>query len=231
MDADWLTAQRTAATAAIAADVLANPSIAMAGVLGSSDQARAMLAAVARVRKLSQIKVFSPTEANRMRFADQMSEQLGSSVYAVHSAREAVLDCDLVISVYRAGTEPLISADWLKEGVHLNAGSSIRPEARELKDNVWERCSVVAVDDRAHVFESGDGRSAIASKLIPEDRPVELWELIGNTKSGRGSSNDITLFKGVGTALQDLALATAIFRKAVRQGLGQDIGSFPRARR
>lgn len=231
IDADWLTAQRTAATAAIAADVLANQAIGQTGVLGSSDQARAMLAAVARVRKLTQVKIFSPTPANRQRFADEMSRQLGLTITASDSAREAVADCDLVLSVFRAGAEPLIDAHWIKPRTHVNAGSSVRPEARELKDDVWSSCAVVAVDDRAHVFESGDGRSAIASGAIAPERTVELWELVGGAKPGRRRAEDITLFKGVGTALQDLALAAAIYRKAKVRGLGEDIGNFPRVRR
>jgi ornithine cyclodeaminase/alanine dehydrogenase-like protein (mu-crystallin family) len=160
-----------------------------------------------------------------------MSKQLNLTIDAVGSPREAVADCDLVVSVFRAGTEPLIDAAWIKAGSHVNAGSSIRPEARELKDDVWTRCAIVAVDDRAHVFESGDGRSVIASQAIEPERTIELWQLIGKIRPGRGRSDDITLFKGVGTALQDLALATAIYRKAEDRGLGQDIGHFPRVRR
>jgi ornithine cyclodeaminase/alanine dehydrogenase-like protein (mu-crystallin family) len=231
MDADWLTAQRTAATAAIAADVLANPEVGQVGVVGSSDQARAMLTAVARIRKLADVKVFSPTLANRQKFAEAMSKDLRLAVTAVDSAREAVVESDLVLSVFRAGTEPLIQAAWVKAGAHVNAGSSVRPEARELTDQVWSACSVVAVDDRAHVFESGDGRSAIASGSIAPEQTIELWELVGGAKAGRRGSQDITLFKGVGTALQDLALATAIYGKARERGLGQDIGAFPRVRR
>jgi ornithine cyclodeaminase/alanine dehydrogenase len=231
MDADWLTAQRTAATAAIAADLLAAPKITCAGILGSSDQARAMLTAVSRVRKIPHVKVYSPTPANRSRFAADMHQRLGVAVTAVDSAQAAVFDCNLVLSVYRAGSEPLIEAGWIKEGAHINAGSSVRPEARELKDEVWPNCAVVAVDDRAHVFESGDGRSVIASGCISPDRTVELWELQCGRSPGRRRSSDITLFKGVGTALQDLALAVAIYRAAKARGLGQDIGSFPRVRR
>ena len=190
-----------------------------------------MLAAVARIRKAEHVKVFSPTVANRQKFADAMSEQLGVAVTAVDTARDAVADSDLLVSVFRTGTEPLIDAAWIKAGAHVNAGSSIRPEARELKDQVWSVCAVVAVDDRAHVFESGDGRSAIANASIAPERTVELWELIGGAKVGRRETKDITLFKGVGTALQDLALADAIYRRAKERRLGQDIGAFPRVRR
>jgi alanine dehydrogenase len=231
MDADWLTAQRTAATAAIAADVLAKPEVEQVGVLGSSDQARAMLLAVSRVRNVRRVKVYSPTPANRRRFANEMGGYLNIAITPVETASDAVAGCDLVLSVYRAGTKPLVEANWIKAGAHINAASSVRPEARELKEEIWRNCTVVAVDDRTHVFESGDGRAAIASGHVKPDQTTELWELLAKKKSGRLHTDDITLFKGVGTALQDLALAAAIYRRAKEHSLGQEIGNFPRVRR
>lgn len=230
IDADWLTAQRTAATAAVAADILANPEIATVGVLGSSDQSRAMLAAVARVRTPSEVKVFSPTAENRRRFADEMAKRLSLPVTPVDAARDAVEGCDLVLSVFRAGSTPGVLAEWIAPGTHVNASSSIRPETRELEDAVWRKCAAVVVDDRDHVFESGDGRSALASGSARRDGPIELWEILGGTKSGRERSDDITLFKAVGTGLQDLSVAHALFKRATERGLGREIGDFPHPR-
>jgi ornithine cyclodeaminase/alanine dehydrogenase-like protein (mu-crystallin family) len=231
MDADWLTAQRTAATAAIAADLLSAPEIATIGVLGSSDQARAMLTAICRIRSPQRVKVFSPTEANRNRFAEDMSRSLGATVSTVQTPREAIAGSDLILSVFRAGTQPLVEAEWIAPGTHINAGSSVRPEARELHDAVWQISTAVVVDDCAHVFESGDGRSAVSSGSINPKQVIELWELLGDKKAGRQTKDDVTLFKGVGTALQDLALATAIYKRATERKLGEDIGPFPRVRR
>jgi alanine dehydrogenase len=230
MDADWLTAQRTAATAALGADMLAAKDIGCVGILGSGEQARAMLVAASKVRRLTKARVFSPTPANREAFADKMRQDLGIDIAAVDSAEKAVVGCDLLLSVYRAGGTPLVCADWIGPGMHICAASSVRPVARELEDQVWRKATTVAVDDREHAFESGDGRSALASSSFSRERAVELWELVSGQKTGRAAKTDITLFKSVGTALQDLAIAKAIYDRAKVKGLGHDVGRFPRMR-
>jgi alanine dehydrogenase len=106
----------------------------------------------------------------------------------------------------------------------------VRPAARELEDDIWRKAAVVAVDDRAHAFESGDGRSAIASRSFDAERAVELWELVSGQQHGRSTDADITLFKSVGTALQDIAIAKAIYLRAKQKGLGRDLRRFPRMR-
>jgi len=230
MDADWLTAQRTAATAAIGVDMLAAKTIRTVGVLGSGEQARAMLIAASKVRALPRIQVFSPTPAHRQAFADKIGREIGADIAPVESPQNAVSGCDLLLSAYRAGKEPLVAASWVTPGMHISAASSVRPAARELEDQIWRKASVVAVDDREHAFESGDGRSAIASRSFAAERAVELWELVSSKRPGRSHDADITLFKSVGTALQDLAIANAIYSRARKAGLGRDVGRFPRMR-
>lgn len=230
MDADWLTSERTAATAAIGADVLARREIDCVGILGSSEQARAMLRAMTRVRNVRRVKVFSPTRVHREQFAASMDEQLNVSITPVDSAEQAVTDCDLLLSIFRSGRAPLVLADWIRPGTHITAASSVRPEARELDDGVWRKSAIVAVDDRVHAFESGDGRSALASGAASPECAVELWELLSGRAQSRQNADEITLFKPVGTALQDLAMAAAIYRRAKARGLGTEIGDFPHVR-
>lgn len=155
MDADWLTAQRTAATAAIGVDMLASKSIRRVGVLGSGEQARAMLIAASKVRHLAQIDVFSPTPAHRIAFAETIGREHGLNINPVERPEQAVVGCDLLLSVFRAGKEPLVSADWITPGMHICAASSVRPVARELADEIWRKAAVVAVDDRIHAFRVG----------------------------------------------------------------------------
>ena len=230
MDADWLTAQRTAATAAIGVDMLAPKTIRKVGVLGSGEQARSMLIAASKVRHLAEISVFSPTPAHRQAFAETIGREQGLKIKPVEQPHQAVVGCDLLLSVFRAGKEPFVSADWITPGMHICAASSVRPSARELDDAIWRRATVVAVDDRAHAFESGDGRSAIASRSFDPERSVELWELVSGRTRGRVTDSDITLFKSVGTALQDIAVAKAIYLRAKQKGLGRDLSRFPRMR-
>jgi len=230
MDADWLTAQRTAATAAIGVEVLAPKTIRTVGVLGSGEQARSMLIAASKVRHLGQINVFSPTPKHRQAFADAIGREQGLNIKPVERPEQAVAGCDLLLSVFRAGKEPAVCADWITPGMHICAASSVRPVARELEDGIWRKAAVVAVDDRAHAFESGDGRSAIASRAFDPERAVELWELVSGKQRGRTADSDITLFKSVGTALQDLAIANAIYLRAKQKGVGRDVGNFPKMR-
>jgi alanine dehydrogenase len=230
MDADWLTAQRTAATAAIGVDLLASKTTRTVGVLGSGEQARSMLVAASKVRQLGQINVFSPTPAHRQAFAETIGRTHGLNIKAVEHPRQAVVGCDLLLSVFRAGNQPFVAADWITPGMHISAASSVRPAARELEDDIWRKAAVVAVDDRGHAFESGDGRSAIASRSFEPERAVELWELVSGQRRGRSTEEDITLFKSVGTALQDLAIANAIYRQARQKGLGREVSRFPKMR-
>ncbi len=231
MDADWLTSRRTAATAAVGTDLLARETIDEAGLLGSGEQARALLAALSCVRRPRRVKVFSPTPANRERFAAAMSAQLGLEVVPVETAAAAARGSDLVASGVRAGTAPVLFADWLAPGAHVTAISAVRPEARELDAEVWRRAAVAGVDDREHVLGSGDGAAAVASGAVRPDDLVELWELVGGRRPGRQHADQITLFKSVGTALQDLCLAAAIYRRARERGLGTDLGPWPHARK
>jgi ornithine cyclodeaminase/alanine dehydrogenase-like protein (mu-crystallin family) len=228
VDADWLTSRRTAA---VATDLLASPRVRDMGLLGSSEQARALLSALSRVRAPSRVKVYSPNPAHREHFAQDMGQQLDLPIIAVDSAEAAAGESDLVAVAIRPGSTPALFADWLAPGAHVTAISAVRPEARELEDAVWRRSAVVAVDDRAHVFESGDGRSALASGSIQPEQTVELWELAGGRHPGRQAADEITLFKSVGTALQDLAVAAALYKRARERGLGEELGDFPHARK
>lgn len=229
VDADWITAARTAAVAAVATDVLARRHIQQAGILGSSHQARALLTALSRVRTLPCVRVFSPTAANRERFAAEMSRALGIPVSAVASV-EALGDCDLLGCAIRPGGTPVLHGDVLAAGVHVDALSAVRPESRELDDSVWQRASRIVVDDRAHAFESGDGQSALRSGSARLEDVAELWEVSARRRPGRQSDADVTLFKAVGTGLLDLALAIALYERARERGLGTQVGDFPHLR-
>jgi alanine dehydrogenase len=230
IDADWITSQRTAASAAVAVDELANKNASTAGVIGSSEQARAMLGAVSRVRKFSSVKVYSPTPENRRKFAETMGAKLGITIEPVDRPELAVKGCDVVLSVFRAGSEPVIFGDWLERGTHLCSVSAVRPAAREIDDSVWKACTRVVADEKQHVFESGDGLSALASRSIDRDAVDELWQIVGGHKPGRAQPGDITLYKAVGYGLQDVIVAKALYEAAIKAGVGQEVGEFPRLR-
>lgn len=230
MDADWLTQFRTAATSAVAADCLARPGAQRVGLIGSGEQARAHLEAMRCVRELAEVFVWSPDAAHREAFADRAAGELGLPVRAVATPEAAVSGADLVLAAYKAGREPVLRARWLAPGMHVLGIGSVRADAREIEDGVWSRADRIVVDDLDHVLESGDGRSGAASGHLRREAVSELWQVVGGARPGRQGRNELTLYKSVGTALQDLALAQALYRRARERGVGVDLGEFPRSR-
>jgi ornithine cyclodeaminase/alanine dehydrogenase-like protein (mu-crystallin family) len=229
VDADWITSHRTSAMVAVATDALANPDAQALGLLGSSEQAKAMVQAVAAVRTFNRVKVFSPNREHREAFARSIRSQLNVDAEAVESAQQAA-EADVLCMAIRAGAQPVFPAGWLHPGLHLNGISSVRPEAREIDDAVWAEADVVVVDDRGHVLESGDGRDGLASGQLQESRIAELWQIVSGQKPGRQNDKQVTLFKSVGTALQDLSLAIAVYQAARERGAGRELGEFPHLR-
>lgn len=230
MDADWITVIRTAATSALATRYMARAEVTRIGLLGSGEQARAHLLALSCVRRFEEVRVYSPRPLRRQAFCDWVRRELGLDGRAAASPEEAVVDADLVVAAFRASGTPVLRAAWLRPGTHIVGISSVRAEAREIEDAVWKVSDRIVVDDRAHVLESGDGRSAVASGSLNPDDAAELWQVVSGQVPGRERDEEITLFKSVGTALQDLAVAAAVYERARREGVGLDIGEFPRGR-
>jgi alanine dehydrogenase len=230
MDADWLTALRTAATSAVAIDCLAPADLDQVGIIGSGVQARAHLAALVTVRRPRRVVVYSRDRGRREAFARAAEAQHQLPVRAVENPRAAVAGSALVVVAIQAGSEPVLEADWLEPGTQVVGISSVQPTAREIADAVWRRAALVVADDRDHVLESGDGQSALRAGAISPEAIVELWEVAAGNRMGRPGAGAITLFKSVGAAWQDLVVAWAAYRAAVAAGVGEDIGTFPGAR-
>lgn len=228
MDAEPLTTQRTGAVSAVATKWMARLNASTVGVIGSGAEARAQLYAMAAVRQIRSARVFSPNAEHRKRFAQEMSKTLGIDVSAVESPREAIRETDLVVLAVKA-TTPVFSGDWLEPGMHVNAIGSVRPEQREIDSATFRRSDLVVVDYRDETMECGDGLAAKADG-VDGGRFHELSEVVDGKASGRTDSRAITLFKSVGTALQDLALAKKIYEASVSKGLGRNLGVFPHAR-
>jgi ornithine cyclodeaminase/alanine dehydrogenase-like protein (mu-crystallin family) len=188
-----------------------------------------LLTALAVVRAFERAKVFSPTAAHRERFAAALTSELGRPVEPVASPEAAVADCEVVAVAVRPTAEPVLRREWLAPGAHVVAISAVRPEHRELDVAIWQQAAVLGVDDRQHVFESGDGRAAQAAGVAPE-RTTELWELLAGRHPGRTDATALTVFKSVGTGLQDLSLAHALYQRARALGRGLDLGDWPRRR-
>lgn len=226
MDANWLTTQRTAATNALGTHLLAPAASDRIGIIGSGVQAQAFIRAYASLRGLKGVTVYSPREESRQSFAEAIQRDLGIDANAVDSAEKVARECETAVLAMRAPFEPVYRAEWLRPGVHVTGLSSVRKEAREVEDEVWSSSDLVVVDDRGTVFQSGDGLSVAASGAFAPERCVELHEVVTGL-AGRRDSQQVTLFKSAGNAMQDVAVAIGAFETAVATGRGREIEQFP----
>jgi alanine dehydrogenase len=227
IDAQHITAMRTGATSAIATKYLAPASATTVGVVGSGAEARTQLEALACVWPLSLIKVFSPNAQRRARFAEEMSALLGLSIIPVSSVEEAVEGSDLLIAAtFTRDQSPVLFEGHLRPGIHLNSIGSTLPNQRELDATAWPLVDRIVVDTPLVLKESGDALVASQEGTLDALKVVELQDIVAGKMPGRSSNNEITLFKSVGTALQDVATGYAVYKEVLAQGLGREIAYF-----
>jgi len=220
MDGSYITAIRTACASAVATKALANPETPVLGVLGAGTQARAHIRALCKVRKITGVKVYSQSGKSAELLKKELESEVRIEIEPVSTAIEAVRAADLLATVTTA-KEPILSADWLKPGVHINAVGSHRPDIREIDGATIKRAKLVVDSREAIKSECGDILLAIREGAIAEDHvTAEIGEVLAGSKPGRVSTEEITLYKSVGIALQDVATAQLVYRKALDHKVG-----------
>jgi alanine dehydrogenase len=197
MDGRLITEMRTAAVSAVATDLLARANTPVLAILGSGVQARSHLEALRVVRDFREVRVWSPRNSGE--FARQFN------VSAAASAKDAVQGADVIV-VATAATSPVLMGEWLAPGAHINAVGATRPNWRELDDEVLRRARIYVESREAATKESGD---VIAAGRVF----AEIGEVLAGTKNGRESGDEITLFKSIGVAVEDIVAADLVFRK------------------
>ena len=223
MDGGYITAIRTACASALATQALANPGGTTLGILGAGVQARAHIEALARVRELKRIKIFSPSGVSAATIKQEMEKALSLSIEVAQTAEAVVRDSDLLVTVTTA-KEPIVQAAWLKPGVHVNAVGSHRPDLREIDGATLARAKVVVDSRDAIMAECGDILLALKEKSVSENViHGEIGEVLAGTKPGRTSADEITLYKSVGIAIQDVATADLVYRKALERKVGTNV--------
>lgn len=212
-------ALRTGAASGIATKHMARPDAARLGVIGSGRQAKTQVAAICRVRPIGEILVYSRDPDNRARFCAEI-EGNGVRARAVDGAQSAVRDCDIVVTATTA-TEPVLLGDWLAPGTHINAVGANYEYRRETDSAAIARTAVIATDDVEQVrYEATDLAAPVAEGVIGWDRVVGLGDIVAGNTPGRRSDQDITLFKSLGVAFEDVALAAVAYEKALATGGG-----------
>ncbi len=223
MDGSYITAIRTACASAMASKVLSNPTASVLGILGAGVQAKAHIRALSRVRKIRRIKIYSPSGTSASRVKQEVESQLGVAIEVANSAEEAVRGADLIVTATTA-KQPILATEWLKSGAHINAVGSHRPDLRELDGATLARSRVFVDSREAIMAECGDVLLALADKSITADHvQAEIGEILAGTRPGRIATEEVTLYKSVGIAIQDVATARLVYHKALQRGVGTDV--------
>jgi ornithine cyclodeaminase/alanine dehydrogenase-like protein (mu-crystallin family) len=211
LDGVSLTLWRTAATSALVSSVLARPDASRLAMIGSGALAPRLIAAHASVRPITHVTIWNRSRDKAERLARTLARP-GLTVTASTDLAATVADADIV-SVATLAREPLVKGAWLKPGAHVDLVGAYIPEMREADDDAIRRATVY-VDTRAGMKESGDIAQPLASGALAEAAVAgDLYDIARGRIAGRRSPDEITLFKSVGNAIEDLAAAVAVWRK------------------
>jgi alanine dehydrogenase len=223
MDGRYITEARTAAVSAVSVRHMARSDAARLAIVGSGVQAHSHLEAIAVVRRLKDVRVWSPTQANRERFARDHAADVDAELRAVSSAREAVENADVIVLATSAST-PIVERAWIADGAHICAVGACRPDVREM-DGALVAAGRLVVDSRAGArAEAGDIVLAVQEGRIAEDHIAgELGEVVAGRIAGRKAASEITIFKSLGMAVEDVAAAELTWRRAAERGLGRAV--------
>ncbi|RMH05276.1 MAG: ornithine cyclodeaminase family protein [Planctomycetota bacterium] len=218
-DGAFLTAWRTGAASGAATDLLARPEASTLALFGAGVQARTQLLAVAAVRPLRLVRVWAPDPDGLRRFTAETAAETGLEVVAAADPDEALAGADVVCTATTSPT-PVFAGERLEPGCHLNAVGAFTPQTRELDATAVGRARVFVDQRRAALAEAGDLLLAEAESTTERGRWTELGEVVRNPGRGRRGPDEITLFKSVGLAVQDVAAAARAVARARRLGLG-----------
>jgi alanine dehydrogenase len=222
LDGRYITEARTAAVSAVSADALARPDAGVLALLGSGVQARSHLEALRCVRTLREVRVWSPSEAHRVEFARRMEPLAGIRVVAAASAAAAVDGADLIVTATASAT-PLIGASDVAAGAHICAVGACRPTHRELEAALVARARTFVDSRTGALAEAGDIVLARDEGAIGADHIAgELGDLLAGSVPGRQSAEEVTLFKSLGMAVEDVAAAHLACSRARAAGRGQE---------
>lgn len=220
LDGTTITSLRTGAASGLATRLLSRRNSRICAIFGAGVQGRTQLEAVCAVRDIREVYVYDTLPAAAKRFAKEMGEELGIKTVVAKSSREAVQKADIICCASIAGT-PVFDDRDLVAGVHINAVGSYKPHVQEVPEEMVLRSRLYVDHRESALEETGDLIIPIAKGVFTEAHIIaEIGEVAAGTALGRGSDSEITFFKTVGVALQDLAAATVILKKADELGIG-----------
>jgi len=220
MNASEITAIRTAAVSAVATRLLAREDAESLAIIGAGVQARTHLEALACVRSIKRARVACRNIEHAQQLADEMQAQISFPIEPVPTNEDAVRGADLIVTA-TSSLEPVINKDWISPGAHVNAIGTHSPNSREV-DGATMGVARIFVDRRESALnEAGDYLLAAQEGVVTPDSIIaEIGELLIDAKSGRNSESEITLFKSLGLAIEDVACADYLYKKATSEDFG-----------
>lgn len=228
LDGRYITEARTAAVSAVSVRHLSRPDAGVLALIGTGDQARSHLEAIARVRPLRDVRVWSRTAAHARAFAEAMGAQSPAPIRVAADAERAVDGADVIVLV-TASREPVLRDDWVADGTHICAVGACRPTHREMDAALVARADLFADSRQAALAEAGDIVLAMREGAIDASHiRGEIGEVVAGTVAGRRDNDRVTIFKSLGLAVEDVAAAHLVYeraragRRGVEFGLGSD---------
>jgi ornithine cyclodeaminase/alanine dehydrogenase-like protein (mu-crystallin family) len=224
---------RVGATTALGVKYLAREDASTVGLFGSGKLARAHVEALALVRPIRQVRVYSPTPAHREAFAAEMSEQLGLQIVPVDSPREAMRGVDLVCCATNAGYvsgAPVFDGDWLEPGqvVTTIQNTDVHGFKSEVDERTFARSEAIVINDRESVYANNQREllEPIEKGLVSWDHVLELGDLVAGTATARSRPDNLVYFKNsTGMGIQMAAAGAVVYRNAVQRGVGHQVPS------
>jgi ornithine cyclodeaminase/alanine dehydrogenase len=221
IEADLFGQLRTGAASGLATKLMANPEAHTLGVIGTGRQSRTQAVAVCAVRPIKRVNVFARTPESREGYARSLEKELGIEVRPVSSAEACVAEADVVVTITKSA-EPVCRAGWLAKGVHVNAAGANSGDRRELDGETVLRAAVKVTDHVEQAkMEAGEFRDLVAAEKLAWSDIRELGELVTGKAKGRTSPSDLTLFKSLGIALEDVAFGEVVYQRALAAGVGK----------
>jgi ornithine cyclodeaminase len=214
MNASAITAVRTAAVSAVATDLLARADAGNLAILGSGVQARTHLAAISEVRSIQRCRVVSRSIEHARKFAEEMKQDFAFTIEPVETVKAALKNADLIVTATTA-REPIVRREWISAGAHLNLVGSSVPIAREVDSETMAAVSLFVDRRESTLNEAGDYLFPAREGVINSDHILaEIGEVLSGDKPGRTSTQEITCFKSLGLAVEDLFAAEYLYGKA-----------------
>jgi ornithine cyclodeaminase len=223
MDGRHITEARTAAVSAVSATALARDDSSVLAILGSGAQARSHLEAIQHAFELSDVRVWSPTVEHQARFIDEMRPVTHAKLVGADSAEQAVHGADLVV-LATSSSEPVVQNEWIRSGAHVVSVGACRPHQREMDPALVRRARFFVDSRAAALVESGDVVLGMTEGQFTASHIAgELGEVLLGRVEGRRSPRDVTIFKSLGLAVEDVVAAALVYRHAIEQDAGVEL--------